>query len=106
MKLSPPRHQTVVAYVALIAAFSGGGAYAAAQVGSHDIKKNAVLSKHIKDGQVASADLADGAVTGAKVTESTLGQVPSAATASTATTAGNAAQLGGKPASAYLAGSV
>jgi len=115
MKLHAPRHSTVVAYVALLAALSGGGAYAAGQITSHDIKKNAVLSKHIKDGQVATSDLADNAVTGAKVNEASLGQVPSAATAGTATsattassatTAGNAANLGGRPASAYLTGSV
>lgn len=112
MKLSLPRHSTVVAYVAMVAALSGGGAYAAGQITSHDIKKNAVLSKHIKDGQVATVDLADNAVTGAKVNEASLGQVPSAATAgsattaTSATTAGNATNLGGKPASAYLSGSV
>jgi hypothetical protein len=96
-----PRHGTVVAYVALIAALSGGGAaYAAAQIGANDIKPNAVRSKHIKDGQVRTNDLAldavtgaqvadnaldgnditDGSLTGDDITESTLGTVPNAAT--------------------------
>jgi hypothetical protein len=86
----------------------GGGAYAAAQIGPGDIKRNAVRSKHIKKNQVARKHLkrdavspakiasgavtgsklagaavtgdklADGAVTGPKVDESTLGIVPNA----------------------------
>ena len=86
----------------------GGGAYAAAQIGPRDIKRNAVRSKHIKKNQVARKHLkrnvvsaakiasgavtgsklaggavtgdklADGAVTGPKVDESTLGIVPNA----------------------------
>jgi hypothetical protein len=86
----------------------GGGAYAAAQIGADDIKRNAVRSKHVKKrqvgrnhlkaravsaaklatgavkepkiatGAVTEAKLADGAVTGAKVNESTLETVPNA----------------------------
>ena len=86
----------------------GGGAYAAANVGADDIKRNAVRSKHIKksqvgrkhlkrdavsgakiakgavtaaklsDAAVSGPKLADGAVTGPKVDESTLGIVPNA----------------------------
>src|SRR2546423_6478788 len=51
-----PSHGTVVAYVALFVAL-GGTTYAAATIGSGDIKKNAVLSRHIKDGEVRSGDL-------------------------------------------------
>jgi hypothetical protein len=35
----------------------GGGAWAAATIGSHDIKKNAVRSRHIKNGAVKAPDL-------------------------------------------------
>jgi hypothetical protein len=49
----------VVAYLALFAAL-GGGAYAASKVGSGDIKRNAVLSKHIKGGNVKPPDLDPG----------------------------------------------
>lgn len=76
----------------------GGSAYAAAQIGANDIKRNAVRSQHIKkkqvgrehlkrkavsaaaiaNGAVTGPKLADGAVTGAKVDESTLGIVPNA----------------------------
>jgi hypothetical protein len=54
-----PGHSTVVAYVALFVALAGG-AYAAAKIGSGDIKRDAVRAKHIKDGQVGEAELANG----------------------------------------------
>jgi hypothetical protein len=71
--------------VACLALFVGmtGASYAAATIGSAQIKKNAVLSKHIKNGQVKTADLhanavnsakvADGSLTGADVTDGSLG---------------------------------
>jgi hypothetical protein len=51
-------HGTVVAYLALFAALATGGAYAAGEIGSNDIAKNAVKSKHIKKGQVKESDVA------------------------------------------------
>jgi hypothetical protein len=56
-----PSHATVVAYVALFAALATGGAYAAGQITSGDIKKNAVKSKHIASTQVKPSDVAQGA---------------------------------------------
>jgi hypothetical protein len=47
----------VVSVVALFVAL-GGGAYAAGLVGSNDIARNAIRSKHIKDRQVKSEDVA------------------------------------------------
>jgi hypothetical protein len=90
--------------VALIALFLsiGGIGYAAATIGSNDIKKNAVKSRHIKNGQVKKKDIHGGAVasgavldnslTGADIDESTLGEVPSA---------GNAERLGGEGPGSY-----
>lgn len=94
----------------------GGAAFAAVQlpknsVGTKQLKKNAVTTAKIKreavaegkikNGAVTSSKLADGAVTtskivndavtGEKVNESTLGEVPKAAHANTATNATNAA---------------
>jgi hypothetical protein len=70
-------------------------------VGTAQLKSNSVTSAKIKTGQVASsdvkdkalvgADLRDDSVTGADVDEGTLGTVPKAAAADTATTANNAA---------------
>jgi hypothetical protein len=50
-----------VAYVALFVALGGVGAYAADKIGSGDIKKNAVRSKHVKNEGLKIADLASSA---------------------------------------------
>ena len=57
-RMSVPSHATVAAYLALFGVIAGGSAYAAATIGSDDIKKNAVLSKHIKADQVKASDIA------------------------------------------------
>lgn len=75
MKLSRirPSPAMVVAVIALIAGVSGG-AYAA-------LSKNSVGSKQLKKGAVKTVDIKNDAVTGKKVNESSLGEVPSAASA-------------------------
>lgn len=72
--MNPIAHfrRNLVAYVALFAALGSGTAYAAGQITSNDIAKNAVKAKHIKDGQVRGAELGSGAVTGAKVADGSL----------------------------------
>jgi hypothetical protein len=45
-----------VAYAALFIALGGAGAWAAEKIGSNDLAKNAVRSKHLKDGQVKTRD--------------------------------------------------
>lgn len=50
-------YSNVVSTLALAAALGLGGAYAAGKIGSNDIAKNAVLSKHIKNGEVKGGDL-------------------------------------------------
>jgi hypothetical protein len=64
----------VISVIALFIALGGVGAYAADKLGSKDIAKNAIKSKHIK------AD----AATGEDVNESSLGTVPRAARANSA----------------------
>src|SRR5215210_1299632 len=61
----------VIGYVALFVALAGS-ASAAIQIGSSQIKRDAVLSRHIKNGQVKNPDLGSGAVTGAKVQDESL----------------------------------
>jgi hypothetical protein len=53
----------VIAYIALFAALGGTG-YAASQVGSDDIARDAVRSKHIGKGQVKKADVNARSVSG------------------------------------------
>lgn len=54
----------VASGLALFVALATGGAYAAGNlIGSGDIAKDAIKSKHIGKGQVKSSDLADDAVT-------------------------------------------
>jgi hypothetical protein len=60
------------------------------------IKNNAVTTAKIKNNAVTTAKIKDGAVTGAKVNLGSLGKVPSAASADTATSAGNANTVGGR----------
>ena len=56
----------IIGYLALFVALSGT-AWAATKIGSEDIKRKAVLSKHIKNKQVKTKDLANGAVTASKL---------------------------------------
>ena len=49
-----------IAWLALVLALGGTGAYAAATIGPGDIKPDAVRSKHIKDGVVGKRDLRPG----------------------------------------------
>ncbi len=90
-----PSHATVVAYAALFVAFTGT-AWAAARVGSGDIKDDAVRSKHIKDGQVKKHDLHANAVVSGKISDGSVsssdigdGQVGSADVADESLTSGD-----------------
>lgn len=75
----------------------GGVGYAAATIGSRQIKNNSIRGTDIRNGTVASRDIKnrgvtgtdvkDDGLTGKDIQESTLGQVPSANAATTATTA-------------------
>lgn len=60
-----------VAYVALFVALTGTS-YAATKVTSKDIKKNAVLAKHVKDGEMTGVDVANDSLTGQQINEATL----------------------------------
>lgn len=66
-------YANVMSTIAVFAVLTGGTAYAAGMVGSSDIKRNAVLSRHIKDGQVHTADVARGAITRGKLAKGVVG---------------------------------
>lgn len=109
-----------VAFVALLAALSGtavalpgkntvdSGDIKNRQVKGKDVARNAVTGSKIKTGAVKSSDVGNDSLTGTDVNEGTLGQVPSAASADTASnatnagTADNADNLGGQPAADHL----
>lgn len=84
-KLRPRSAYDVIALLGLFVAL-GGTTYAAATIGSSNIKNNAVLSRHIKDGQVTNPDLSANSVGTGKVIDGSLlasdfrpGQLSSAA---------------------------
>ncbi len=91
MKVRRPSHATVVAYLALIIAVGGGGAYAAGlgknTVGAKQLKKNAVTTVKVKNGAITAAKIKAGTLTGAQIDVSQLGTVPNAQAASTAQSA-------------------
>ncbi len=101
-----PSPAAVIAIVALVFALSGVAVALPGKnsVAGKDIKKNAINAAKIKkkavtgaklaNGAVTTSKLADGAVTGAKVNEATLGKVPSASSADTATKADVATKAG------------
>jgi len=124
-------HLTVANVLACVALFTalGGVGYAATNlprnsVGAKQLKNGAVTGAKLKAravtatklgagavgaaqigaGAVGTAALADGAVTGAKVNAATLGTVPSAHHADTATSAGDAVTLQGRPPAAFVQG--
>jgi hypothetical protein len=59
------------------------------------LRNGSVTGAKIRSGTITGADLANDTVTGAKINESSLGEVPRAALANSATSAGNANTVGG-----------
>jgi hypothetical protein len=99
MKISigRPSPALVVALLALIVAL-GGTAYAAHgknSVGTRQLKAKSVTNAKLAPGAVTAGKVAPGSLTGADIALSTLGTVPSATSATTAT---NASMLSGHPA--------
>lgn len=117
-------YANVCATLALFLAI-GGGAYAAAElpansVGRAQLKKGAVATGKLKANAVTGSKVANGSLTGADINASTLGTVPSAASAThaagadsathassadSAAEAGDAKALQGHPASDFVSAS-
>ena len=96
-------YANVVATLALFVAL-GGGAYAATQINGRAISKNSIPGNRLNKHTVAGDRLRGDSVTGAQVKESTLGQVPSAATAANALSAASAAEATSADTAGTLAG--
>jgi hypothetical protein len=80
-------YANVMSSIAVFLVLGGASAFAATQlaknsVGGAQLKRNAVTAAKIKRNAVTTTKVKNGAITGAKVKLSTLGTVPSAATAS------------------------
>ena len=74
----PPSPAAVIACMALFVAL-GGGAYAATQITSQDVKNNSLLSIDLKDGEgVKGVDVKNNSLKGKDIDESSLGKVPAA----------------------------
>jgi hypothetical protein len=78
--------------LALVALFVslGGVSYAAATIGSAEIKDNSIRSKDVRNKTLVGKDVRPDALGGNQVDEGKLAKVPSAATADSATEATNA----------------
>ena len=100
-------YANVMSSIAVFLVLGGATAVAANQLGKNSvgskqikknavtaakIKKNAVSGAKIKNGAVDGAKVKDGSLTGADINLGSLGTVPSANTANTATKAGSAAK--------------
>jgi hypothetical protein len=103
-------YANVMSSIAVFLVVGGATAFAALgknTVGTKQLKKNAVTAAKLKKNAVTTAKLKNMAVTGPKVQLSSLGTVPSAASATnsihanSATNADNASSLGGASASSY-----
>lgn len=94
MKTNPVtsgRYAAVTSTLALVVAL-GGTSYAAATIGTADLKTDAVISSKIKNGTVTGSDVATNSLTGLDIDENKVGRVPRADTAHYAADAGT---LGG-----------
>ena len=82
-------YANVVATLALFIAIGGASAFAASQlgkntVGTKQLKKNSIITAKIKNEAVTAAKVKKGTLTGTQINSSTLGTVPTAQTAQTA----------------------
>jgi hypothetical protein len=75
--LSRPSPALVIACIALFMAMGGVG-YAAATIGSRQIKNNSVRGKDIRNGTIASRDVKRNGIGGRAISETKLGPVNSA----------------------------
>jgi hypothetical protein len=81
-------YANVMSSIAVFLVLGGATAFAAKKIGSKEIKSNAITTAKIKKNAVTTPKIKNGAVTGAKLNLSTIGQVPSAASANNANTVG------------------
>jgi hypothetical protein len=95
------RPSRAISAVAIFVALGGTG-YAAAKVGSAEIKNNSVRGKDVRNSNLTGKDVKRNSLTGSDIAESRLGKVRSAIRADSAGTAGAAGGLGGAASAGLL----
>ena len=95
------RPSRAISAVAIFVALGGTG-YAAATVGSAEIKNNSVRGKDVRNSTLRGRDVKRNSLTGSDVAESRLGKVRSAVRADSAGTASAAGGLGGAASAGLL----
>jgi hypothetical protein len=100
-RISRPSGDTALAVLALFIALGGTG-YAAATIGSGQIKNNSIRGKDVRNSNLTGRDVKRNSLTGSDIAESRLGKVRSATRADTAGNAAVANALTGAGASAYF----
>jgi hypothetical protein len=100
-RIGRPSGDTALAVVALFIALGGTG-YAAATIGSGQIKNNSIRGKDVRNSNITGRDVKRNSLTGSDVAESKLGKVRSATRADTAGSSAVASALTSAGASAYF----
>ena len=100
-RIKRPTGDTALALLALFVALGGTG-YAAATIGSSQIKNNSIRGKDVRNSNLTGKDVKRNSLTGSDIAESRLGKVRSATRADTAGNATVASALTGAGASAYF----
>lgn len=100
-RIGRPSGDTALAVLALFIALGGTG-YAAATIGSSQIKNNSVRGKDVRNSNLTGRDVKRNSLTGSDLAESKLGKVRSATRADTAGSSAVANALTSAGASAYF----
>jgi len=100
-RIGRPSGDTALAVLALFIALGGTG-YAAATIGSSQIKNNSVRGKDVRNSNLTGRDVKRNSLTGSDIAESKLGKVRNATRADTAGSSAVASALTSAGASAYF----
>lgn len=101
LSMTKGRHQLVVAYLALFVALGGSAVAAKPLIDGSDVADESLTAADIQNNSLIGDDVQNDSLTGDDVVEASLGQVPVAAVAGSATTAGDADLLDGQNSTAF-----
>jgi hypothetical protein len=95
MKQSRPRRPSAALLISCLALFValGGTVYAGSKINGKSVKKNTLPGNRIKKNTLPGNKIKKDSLTGTQINESTLSQVPKAASAASATSAGSLASV-------------